>query len=178
MTDEISKKMAMVAGDETPQLTREEKEKLSKAYLNLFVGLAAGAWARNKNKTLGAAWYEATGQIKQMLGARNKNNAATSYLQQVFSAHSIQMARQMMISPNKDAKADIPESKRAEWNTRANKRIGDAMQIINQITTKHQDKTKKAEAAQPAQQTNPNKFAAAQKLMLIKIIANAQQHAA
>lgn len=172
----IDDKMAMVAGDNTPRLTQPEKDKIARAYTDLFVGLGAANWGRGSDTTLGAAWYQATGQIRAMLGARDKNNAVTEYLNQVFASHSIQMSRQMMTSPHKDNTIDIPENVRAEFIKRANKRVGDAMQVINQMTTQYQ--AKNADVVKPMPGANKSKFVMANQIMLMKIKMGRDERAA
>ena len=180
MMDIIDEKMAMVAGDKTPRLTQEEQKKIANAYLKLFTGISAINWAAGADKTLGAAWYQSLGQIKQMIGTRNKNNPSTAYLQQVHATHNLEMSRQMMTNPNKDATLQLSKEKMIEWKARANKDTADAMRTINEMMTKHQAKTttQTKQAPAPAAQKAPAdtaKFAAAQKIMLMKIIMQNKQ---
>lgn len=165
MNNEIQDKIKMLAGDMRPRLTQAQREKLAAAYIELFIGLAGANWTRG-NKTLGAAWYEALGQIKAMLGARDRNNPATEYLLQTFATHNVQMSRETMTNPNKDVPLELPENKRAEWIQNTNKRIGDAMKIINEITGqfKTQDQAKPQTAAPQA----PQKFDDARQKLLLR----------
>ena len=179
MNNEISDKMKMIAGDTKPRLSEAQRQKLAAAYMQLFIGLAAANWARG-NKSLGAAWYETLNQIKAMLGARDKNNPATEYLLQTFAAHNVQISREAMTNPNKDAQLELADAKRDEWNKNANKRVGDAMKDINEITGKF--KTQEHTKEQDATSRDPQKFdEARQKLiqrqqMLMAIWAQQKQN--
>lgn len=182
MDNEIHDKTKMLTGDMRPRLTQMQREKLGAAYMELFIGLSGANWAR-ENKTLGAAWYEALSQIKAMLGARDKNNPATEYLLQTFAVHNIQISRETMTNPNKDTPLELPEDKRAEWIKNTNKRVGDAMKIINEMTAKFKAPQQQSAQQNPTSQQGQKFDDARQKLLqhqqiILKIITTQNQNSA
>ncbi len=152
MNPEIQKNMAILMGEagpkQAPQLHAEAKQKLSKAYFDLYFGLAGANWGR-EDKTLGAAWYEALGQIKAMIAAKDKSNPAAMYLNQIHAAHNAKQAQIMMTNPNKDMHLEIKPEERTAWSRECAKKIGAAMGVINATITQYQQK---APAQKPASQ--------------------------
>ncbi len=168
MTDIIDEKMAILRGDDTPKLSKDEKSQLADGYFKLFYGLTAANWARGENINLGAAWYSAISQIKAMIGAKDKGNPSAMYMAQLHAAHSTKWAQIMMTSPDKDSHLEISPDKIGTWNTKAAKQIGDAMNIINASIEKHKKPTPhQTVQKQPAAN---DKFAAAQQRLMQKQI--------
>jgi len=162
MNAEIQKNMAILMGEagpqQAPQLSAEAKKKLSQAYFDLYFGLAGANWGRG-DKTLGAAWYEALGQIKSMIAAKDKSNPAAMYLNQIHAAHNAKQAQIMMTNPNKDARLEITPDARAGWSRECAKKVGDAMSVINAAISKYQQKAPvQKTAAQKAAQPTPSQL--------------------
>jgi len=176
MNVEIQKNMAILMGEAGPQqapvLSAEAKKKLSQAYFDLYFGLAGANWGRGE-KTLGAAWYEALGQIKSMIAAKDKSNPAAMYLNQIHAAHNAKQAQIMMTNSNKDARLEIQPAAREEWSRECAKKVGAAMGVINAAIARHAQKAPvqkpvSQQAAQPTPAQIQQKiliFMAAQKKM-------------
>jgi len=176
MNPEIQKNMAILMGMDGPQRARElnatEKQKLSTAYFDLYFGLSGANWSRGE-KTLGAAWYEALGQIKSMIAAKDKSNPAAMYLNQIHAAHNAKQAQIMMTNPNKDSRLEINPDAREQWSRECAKKIGAAMGVINATIARHaQQAPAQKPATQQAAQPTPSQiqqkiliFMAAQKKM-------------
>ena len=84
----------------------------------------------------------------------------------------------MMTHKNKDEILGISPDMRAEWTKQANKRVGDAMRVINEMTAKYQVKAKESTPAKPATVISPIKFTAAQQMILMKIKMGRDERAA
>ena len=153
MNTEIDKNMAILMGHGTqnqlPELTGAEKKKLADAYSDLFFGLAGANWARG-NATLGEAWYQALKQIDGMIGAKNKNNPAAMYLNQIHVAHRAKWSQTIMTHPQKDKHMEMSPESKQKWSSTCAKNIGAAMAVINFIITRYQ-------ARDNAQQTQATK---------------------
>ena len=168
MNDKINQNLAILHGDTIPKLNAAEKEKLSRAFFELFFGLSAANWARGADKKLGAAWYESIGQLKAMMATKDKRNPSAMYLQQILAAHSAKWSEEMMTNPNKDKNLELTSEEKQKWNADANKKIGDAMKTINESIARNKIQ-EKAKAPQP-QMGAGNKFTTAQKMLLQKQI--------
>lgn len=178
MNAEFQKNMAILMGavgpKQAPQLSAEAKQKLSKAYFDLYFGLAGANWGRG-DKTLGAAWYEALGQIKSMIAAKDKSNPAAMYLNQIHAAHNAKQAQIMMTNPNKDMHLEIKPEERTAWSRECAKKIGAAMGVINETLAQYAQKAPaqkpvSLQTSQPAPTQIQQKilmFMAAQKKMKV-----------
>lgn len=159
-------------GAQKPQeLSAEAKQKLSKAYFDLFFGLAGTNWGRGE-KTLGAAWYEALSQIKSMIAAKDKSNPAAMYMNQIFAAHNAKWSQIVMTNPNREKKLELTSEDRAKWSQECAKQIGGAMGVIN---TELARKPQKAAAAKSVTTKNP---ADIQKKILMFMAAQQKMKAA
>lgn len=143
MSDDLTKNMAILMGKGGPitsqEITEADKKKLSDAYSDLFFGLAGANWARDM--TLGAAWYHALKQISGMIGAKDKNNPAAMYLNQVFAAHRAKWSQVIMTHSEKDKPMEMSADAKQKWSSDRAKQIGDAMAVINVFILKYKAPT-------------------------------------
>ena len=149
MNANLQQNMSILMGGTTqkPQeLSAATKQKLSTAYFDLFFGLAGANWGRD-DKSLGAAWYEALGQIKSMIAAKDKSNPVAMYMNQIFAAHNAKWSQIVMTNPNREKKLELTPADRAKWSQECAKQIGGAMGVINAELACNQNKTATAKAA-------------------------------
>lgn len=141
MNNEIDKNTAILMGQGTPNQIQEikpsEQQQLTNAYLKLFFGLAGTNW-EHQDTTLGAAWYRALQQINGMIGAKDKNNPAAMYLNQIFVSHRAKWSQIIMTHHHKDAYMELSPDAKPQWHTRYSKNIADAMAAINAIIMRYQ----------------------------------------
>lgn len=150
MNANLQQNMSILMGDATAEkqqeLSAEAKQKLSKAYFDLFFGLAGANWGRG-DKSLGAAWHEALGQIKSMIAAKDKSNPAAMYMNQIFAAHNAKWSQIVMTNPNREKKLELAQEDRAKWSQECAKQIGGAMGVINAELVRNQNKAATAKSA-------------------------------
>lgn len=150
MNANLQQNMSILMGRTTAQkpqeLNAEAKQKLSKAYFDLFFGLAGANWGRG-DKSLGAAWYEALNQIKSMIAAKDKSNPAAMYMNQIFAAHNAKWSQIVMTNPNREKKLELSQDDRAKWSQECAKQIGGAMGVINAELARNIQKAAPAKSA-------------------------------
>lgn len=145
LQENMSILMGATTAKQTQDLNEKSKQMLSKAYFDLFFGLAGANWARG-NKTLGAAWYDALSQVKAMIAAKDKNNPAAMYMNQIFAAHNVKWSQIIMTNPNREKKLELPQEDHAKWSQECAKQIGGAMGVINTELARNTQKSAPAKS--------------------------------
>lgn len=155
MNQIFQQKMAVVM-NQAPMTTKQqtlmpdEKKKLTAAYLETFFGLAMTNWLRGK--TLGAAWYDAIGQMDSFIKTKNQNNPAAMHLAQFHGAQRVKWNKLAMTSNARDEKIEISAEQ-----------IDAMRKLAAQYTSRGLDKMNATLAKYNAlAKTAPQKFNAAQ----------------
>ena len=123
-----------------------DRKELAAAYLQLFSGFAWVNWT-NKH-SLGRAWQTALEQCGAFAETKNKKNPAAKYLNNVYSAHKKYWSRVIMTHGERDNTINPEEPKIKQLRAHGEKMIREAMDKINLILARYNERTEELIATQ------------------------------
>ena len=128
-----------------------DRKELASAYLQLFSGFA---WRNWTNKySLGRAWQTALDQCGAFAETKNKKNPAAKYLNNVYSAHKKYWSRVIMTHGERDNTINPEEPKIKQLRAHGEKMIREAMDKINLILARYNERTEELIATQAKEKT-------------------------
>lgn len=123
-----------------------DRQELASAYLQMFSGFA---WRNWTNKySLGRAWQTALEQCGAFCDTKNKNNPAAKYLKNVYDAHKKYWSRVIMTHGERDNTINPEEPKIKQLRAHGEKMIREAMDKINLILARYNERTEELIATQ------------------------------
>lgn len=128
-----------------------DRRELASAYLQLFSGFAWVNWT-NKH-SLGRAWQTALDQCGAFAETKNKKNPAAKYLNNVYSAHKKYWSRVIMTHGERDNTINPEEPKIKQLRAHGEKMIREAMDKINLILARYNERTEELIATQAKEKT-------------------------
>lgn len=128
-----------------------DRRELASAYLQLFSGFAWRNWT-NKH-SLGRAWQTALEQCGAFAETKNKKNPAAKYLNNVYSAHKKYWSRVIMTHGERDNTINPEEPKIKQLRAHGEKMIREAMDKINLILARYNERTEELIATQAKEKT-------------------------
>lgn len=132
-------------------VTPFDRRELVSAYLQLFSGFAWVNWTNRHS--LGRAWQTALAQCGTFTETKNKNNPAAKYLNNVYGAHKKYWSRVIMTHDGRDNTINPDDKKIKELRTHGEKMIRAAMDKINLILARYNERTEELVAAQAKKKT-------------------------
>lgn len=123
-----------------------DRRELASAYLQMFSGFAWVNWT-NKH-SLGRAWQTALEQCGAFAETKNKKNPAAKYLNNVYSAHKKYWSRVIMTHGERDNTINPEEPKIKQLRAHGEKMIREAMDKINLILARYNERTEELIATQ------------------------------
>ena len=123
-----------------------DRRELASAYLQMFSGFAWVNWT-NKH-SLGRAWQTALEQCGAFAKTKNKKNPAAKYLNNVYSAHKKYWSRVIMTHGERDNTINPEEPKIKQLRAHGEKMIREAMDKINLILARYNERTEELIATQ------------------------------
>lgn len=128
-----------------------DRRELASAYLQLFSGFAWVNWT-NKH-SLGRAWQTALEQCGAFAETKNKKNPAAKYLNNVYSAHKKYWSRIIMTHGGRDNVINPDDTKIKQLRVHGEKMIREAMDKINLILARYNERTEELVATQAKEKT-------------------------
>ena len=123
-----------------------DRRELAAAYLQLFSGFA---WRNWTNKySLGRAWQTALEQCGAFAETKKKKNPAAKYLNNVYNAHKKYWSRVIMTHGGRDNTINPEEAKIKQLRAHGEKMIREAMDKINLILARYNERTEELIATQ------------------------------
>lgn len=123
-----------------------DRKELAAAYLQMFSGFA---WRNWTNKySLGRAWQTALEQCGAFAETKNKKNPAAKYLNNVYNAHKKYWSRVIMTHGGRDNTINPEETKIKQLRAHGEKMIREAMDKINLILARYNERTEELIATQ------------------------------
>lgn len=134
------------------KLTKEDKEQITAAFLEMYAGLVRTNLGQDK--TLGQSMYNAMEHEKMYVQSKKSNDAATVYLRQIQAFYAVSQSQQSMTDPNRDKKRQFAnDNERNEFKHGAEQKILHGMKSIDEIIAEFQKDMEKAQ--QNSQQAEP-----------------------
>lgn len=128
-----------------------DRKELAAAYLQLFSGFA---WRNWTNKySLGRAWQTALEQCGAFAETKKKKNPAAKYLNNVYNAHKKYWSRIIMTHGERDNVITTDDAKIKELRAHGEKMIREAMDKINLILARYNERTEELIATQAKEKT-------------------------
>ncbi len=141
-------------------VTPFDRRELASAYLQLFSGFA---WRNWTNKySLGRAWQTALEQCGAFIETKNKKNPAAKYLNNVYSAHKKYWSRVIMTHNGRENTINPDDKKIKELRAHSEKMIRAAMDKINLILARYNERTEELIATQAKEKTQMHTTASVQ----------------
>lgn len=132
-----------------------DRQELASAYLQLFSGFA---WVNWTNKySLGRAWQTALAQCGTFTETKNKNNPAAKYLNNVYGAHKKYWSRVIMTHDGRDNTINPDDKKIQELRAHGEKLIRSAMDKINLILARYNERVEELIATQAQEKAQMQK---------------------
>ncbi|MFQ6702733.1 MAG: hypothetical protein ACLRFO_00825 [Alphaproteobacteria bacterium] len=150
-----------------------DRKELAAAYLQLFSGFAWVNWT-NKH-SLGRAWQTALEQCGAFAETKNKKNPAAKYLNNVYSAHKKYWSRVIMTHGERDNTINPEEPKIKQLRAHGEKMIREAMDKINLILARYNERTEELIATQAKEKTQMHATAQAQEQAKMAMPEQAKQ---
>ena len=137
-----------------------DRKELAVAYLQLFSGFA---WRNWTNKySLGRAWQTALEQCGAFAETKNKKNPAAKYLNNVYNAHKKYWSRVIMTHGGRDNVINPDDEKIKQLRAHGEKMIRSAMDKINLILARYNERVEELVATQAQEKTQMHATAQAQ----------------
>ena len=134
-----------------------DRRELAAAYLQLFSGFA---WRNWTNKySLGRAWQTALEQCGAFAETKKKKNPAAKYLNNVYNAHKKYWSRVIMTHGERDNTINPEEAKIKQLRAHGEKMIREAMDKINLILARYNERTEELIATQAKEKTQMHAMA-------------------
>ncbi len=132
------------------KLTKEDKEKLTAAFLEMYQGLVRTNLGNDK--TLGQSMYNAMEHEKMYVQSKQSNDAATIYLRQIQAFYAVAQSQQSMTDPNRDKKQQFAnDNARNEFKRNAETQTRRGITSMDEIIAQFQRDMDNAQAkSQPA----------------------------
>ena len=128
-----------------------DRKELASAYLQMFSGFAWVNWT-NKH-SLGRAWQTALTQCGAFADTKNKKNPAAKYLKNVYNAHKKYWSRVIMTHRGRDNTINPNDQDIKKLRTHGEHMIREAMDKINLILGRYNERTEEMIASQAKEQT-------------------------
>ena len=128
-----------------------DRKELASAYLQMFSGFAWINWT-NKH-SLGRAWQTALTQCGAFADTKNKKNPAAKYLKNVYNAHKKYWSRVIMTHRGRDNTINPNDQDIKKLRTHGEHMIREAMDKINLILGRYNERTEEMIASQAKEQT-------------------------
>ena len=136
-----------------------DRKELAAAYLQLFSGFA---WRNWTNKySLGRAWQTALEQCGAFAETKKKKNPAAKYLNNVYNAHKKYWSRVIMTHGGRDNVINPDAAKIKELRAHGEKMIREAMDKINLILARYNERTEELVAGQTKEKSQMHAMAQA-----------------
>lgn len=140
-------------------LSAADKEKLAKAFLEMYEGLVRTNLGQDK--TLGQSMYNAMTHQKNFVESKKSNDVATIYLRQIQAFYAVQQSQQSMTDENRDKKKQFAnDAERDEFKRAAEQKTNGGIKTIDSMIAEFQrnmEKTKtessKTDTAKPIMKT-------------------------
>jgi len=143
------------------KLTKEDKEKLTAAFLEMYDGLVRTNLGQDK--TLGQSMYNAMEHEKMFVQSKQSNDAATVYLRQIQAFYAVSQSQQSMTDPNRDKKHSFAnDNERKEFRRSAAQKTRRGIMSIDEIIAEFQKDMERTQQAQKSQAAKPMIKTAAQ----------------
>lgn len=131
------------------KLSAQDKEKLTKAFLEMYNGLVRTNLGQDK--TLGQSMYNAMEHEKMFVGSKKSNDAATVYLRQIQAFYAVAQSQQSMTDPNRDKKKQFAnDAERAEFKRDAEQKTNSGIKSIDEMIAEFGRDTKMSQAQEQA----------------------------
>ena len=129
------------------KLTKEDKEKLTAAFLEMYQGLVRTNLSRDK--TLGQSMYNAMEHEKMYVESKKSNDAVTVYLRQIQAFYAVAQSQQSMTDPNRDkTKQFANDAERAEFARNAEMQTKQGITSMDAIIAQFQKDVAKSQQIQ------------------------------
>lgn len=128
-----------------------DRKELATTYLQMFSGFAWVNWT-NKH-SLGRAWQTALTQCGAFADTKNKKNPAAKYLKNVYNAHKKYWSRVIMTHRGRDNTINPNDQDIKKLRAHGEHMIREAMDKINLILGRYNERTEEMIASQAKEQT-------------------------
>ena len=123
-----------------------DRKELASAYLQMFSGFA---WRNWTNKySLGRAWQTALAQCGAFADTKNKKNPAAKYLKNVYETHKKYWSRVIMTHGARENTINPDDNKIKELRAHGERMVREAMDKINLILARYNERTEELIATQ------------------------------
>ncbi len=137
-----------------------DRKELAGTYLMMFTGFT---WRNWTNKySLGRAWQTALAQCGAFADTKNDKNPAAKYLKNVYGAHKKYWSRVIMTHGGRDNVINPDDNKIKELRAHGERMIREAMDKINLILARYNERTEEMVAGQTKEKTQMHATAQAQ----------------
>ena len=136
-----------------------DRKELASAYLQMFSGFAWVNWT-NKH-SLGRAWQTALTQCGAFADTKNNKNPAAKYLKSVYEAHKKYWSRVIMTHRGRDNTINPNDQDIKKLRAHGEQMIREAMDKINLILGRYNERTEEMIASQAKEQTQMHATAVA-----------------
>lgn len=128
-----------------------DRKELAAAYLQMFSGFA---WRNWTNKySLGRAWQTALAQCAAFTDTKNDKNPAAKYLKNVYDAHKKYWSRVIMTHGGRNNTINPDDQEIKKLRAHGERMIREAMDKINLILARYNERTEELTAQQTQAQT-------------------------
>lgn len=130
------------------KLTKEDKEQLTAAFLEMYQGLVRTNLSQDK--TLGQSMYNAMEHEKMYVASKKSNDAATIYLRQIQAFYAVSQSQQSLTDPNRDKTRQFAnDAERNEFKRNAEQQTSHGMKSIDAIIAEFKKDIEKSQQAAP-----------------------------
>ena len=126
-----------------------DRQEIAKAYLQMFAGFALVNWTNKYS--LGRAWQTALGQCGSFIESKGGKNPAAKHLANTYAGHKKQWSRVIMMHSARENTINPNDDKIKQLRAHGSKMIQAAMDKINLILARYNERVKELAAAQTKQ---------------------------
>lgn len=131
-----------------------DRQEIAKAYLQMFAGFALVNWTNKYS--LGRAWQTALGQCGSFIESKGNKNPAAKHLANTYAGHKKQWSRVIMMHSARENTINPNDDKIKQLRAHGSKMIQAAMDKINLILARYNERVKElAVARTPVPQPAP-----------------------
>ena len=126
-----------------------DRQEIAKAYLQMFAGFALVNWTNKYS--LGRAWQTALGQCGSFIESKGGKNPAAKHLANTYAGHKKQWSRVIMMHSARENTINPNDDKIKQLRAHGSKMIQAAMDKINLILARYNERVEELAAAQTKQ---------------------------
>lgn len=142
----IQQNIAMITGEQQKnkkqELSPEEKEQITKKYVNMYYALAAIHWC--KGGTLGRAWQKALNQMDNFVKSKTKvlGHPMNPHLISVHAQFKRRMSESLLTNPYVDCETNLSKEHKEQWIKFSTEYVKSDMAFFNSMHDKYMPKEK------------------------------------